>query len=95
MQIEHHVVAETNAPAAPTKMTKESAAKIDVKTAKIIQEALVRAGEDLGTTGKQGNGVDGDFKTKSIAAFEKVCAAAGVDPNKVDFKTLQMQKQIN
>ena len=73
-------------PESQEKAAKAVFAKADVKTIKQFQEACVRAGIDMGASGKGQNGIDGDPGPKTIAAFVKMCNEAGIDPAKVDLK---------
>jgi peptidoglycan hydrolase-like protein with peptidoglycan-binding domain len=53
----------------------------DAKTVTAVQYALVKKGYNLGTTGPNHDGVDGDFGPKTSAACKKIQAIANSEQN--------------
>lgn len=66
----------------------------DAKTVTAVQSALVKKGYDLGKTGPNNDGVDGDFGAKTKAAIKKLQATVGADVNGRIDETVIMALQV-
>lgn len=62
---------------------KAALSKCTVAEIKVFQTAGVRAGEDLGNTGKGHNGVDGDGGKKTAEFIFKMCKESGININEL------------